>query len=210
MNSTITLYFNCLIEQDKNFILDRNNTSAVELYLRTLRNIVIQDFQYIKQSLSLSIKISDNQEVLNMGTRADDMNYCKIENEDGNPFYYFIISKKWRSKETIELVLAMDTLNTFTYDQDYVINKKTLIKRQHKDRFTSLGTCIHYLEIVAKEEAQTIDFTTTEFAHSLPYDISVLSYPIYSPAITASTITIDGIRYIRLSIPASENEGDIS
>ena len=50
MNSTIILYYNSLIEKDKNFILDRNGIGHnVELYLQTLSQSEIRDFQYIKQ-----------------------------------------------------------------------------------------------------------------------------------------------------------------
>ena len=33
----------------------------------------------------------------------------------------------------------MDTLNTFQFNKDYEINKKTFVKREHKDRFDSFA-----------------------------------------------------------------------
>ena len=85
MNSTITLYYNCLIEKDKNFILDNNGVKAIETYLQTLTSKTITDFQYIKQALSLSIKIDASQIALCMGENCDDLNYVKIQNGTQSP-----------------------------------------------------------------------------------------------------------------------------
>lgn len=138
MNSTLTLYYSCLVEKDKNFRLDGSlGANAIELYLSTLTSKVISNFQYVKHALALSIKIDESQGSLDMGASTSDLNYCKIQNGSENPFYYFILSKNWKSRNTIELVLAMDTLNTFRYDVDYVVDKKTFIKRMHKPRFTN-------------------------------------------------------------------------
>ena len=136
MTSTIFLYYKSLINKDKNFILDDGNGNrTIETYLGTLESSVIDNFQYIKQSLSLSIKIDMSQTKLMMGSNSKDLNYVKIQNGNENPCYYFIINKNWRSQNTIELVLSMDTLNTFTFNDDYEINAKTLVKREHKNRF---------------------------------------------------------------------------
>lgn len=136
MNSTITLYYECLVEKDRNFILDRNGNKGIETYLQTLTSSVINNFQYVKQALNLTIKIDMDQSALNMGNNAQDLNYVKIRNGNENPCYYFVASKTWRSQNTIELVLEMDTLNTYQYGVDYIIDKKTFIKRMHRDRFT--------------------------------------------------------------------------
>lgn len=138
MNSTLTLYYSCLVEKDKNFRLDNSGANAIETYLSTLTSKVIADFQYVKHALALSIKIDAAQANLDMGPSTYDLNYCKIQNGSENTYYYFIISKTWKSRNTIELVLAMDTLNTFKYDDDYVVSNKTLVKRMHRPRFTDV------------------------------------------------------------------------
>lgn len=136
MNSTITLYYECLVEQDRNFLLDINGAKGIETYLQTLTKSTINNFQYVKQALKVAIKIDASQSGLNMGSGSQDLNYVKIQNGNENPCYYFVISKTWKSQNTIELVLEMDTLNTYQYNSDYTIDKKTFIKRMHKDRFT--------------------------------------------------------------------------
>lgn len=138
MTSTLTLYYKSLINKDKNFILDKpNGKSAIENYLTTLESQVISGFQYVKHGLAVTIKLNKSQDELMMGHNARDLNYIKIQNGTENPYYYFIIKKDWKSENTIELLLNMDTLNTFEFNKDYEINKKTLVKREHKDRLKS-------------------------------------------------------------------------
>ena len=140
--STLTLYYESLLTKDKNFILDQydleehEQSSSIEIYLSSLTNEVKTNFQYIKQRLNLTLKVDMNQSALDMGDGASDLNYVKIQNDGENPFYYFVMGKKWISENTIQLELEMDTLNTFMWNQDYIINEKTLVKRMHKDRFS--------------------------------------------------------------------------
>ena len=153
MNSTLTLYFNSILNPEKNYALDDGNGHrTIEQYLSSLTSLIINDFQYIKHSLSLSIKLERGQHGLMMGANSQDLNYVKIQNGTENPCYYFVINKTWKSVSTIELVLAMDTLNSFTYNDDYLINKKTQINRQHKDRIKKIG------EIVGNLLSQTNNF----------------------------------------------------
>ena len=169
MKSTITLYYKSLVNAEKNFVLDNGtSTSTIETYLATLTKETIVDFQYIKHKLSLSIKINKDQTNLEM-VDSKDLNYCKIQNGSEKIYYYFIINKKWTGKDTIELVLTMDTLNTFRFNVDYVINKKTLVKRMHKDRFNRILS-------------------------SLDKDVYVLS--AYSEALTGETLVADKIGFM--------------
>lgn len=140
--STITIFKHSILTKDKNFALDKNGSDlAIEEYLSTLESETITNFQYVKQGLSIVIKINKSQVNLNYD-ESTDWNYCKIINDKGTPCYYFIIKKEWLSKETIALTLVMDTLNTFRFNKDYIVNKKTTIQRQHKDRIKYLGNTI--------------------------------------------------------------------
>ena len=147
MKSKITLYYKSLLNKEKNFILDlQDGSSSISTYLSSLQSEVIDNFQYIKQGLSISIKINKNQSNLEMIDNKD-LNYVMIQNFDvvnetrvyEKSYFYFVVNKVWKAKDTIELVLSMDTLNTFVFNTDYIINPKTLTKRMHKDRFESDG-----------------------------------------------------------------------
>ena len=171
MKSTITLYYKSLVNAEKNFVLDNGtSTSTIETYLATLTKETIADFQYIKHKLSLSIKINKDQTNLEM-VDSKDLNYCKIQNGNEKNYYYFIINKKWTAKDTIELVLTMDTLNTFRFNVDYVVNKRTLVKRMHKDRFNRIIS-------------------------SLDKDVTVLS--LHSDALTGETLVAERIQFVAL------------
>ena len=163
MKSQIVLYKNCKIVPDRNLLLDniRNSSpQAVENYLSTISSsnkTTIDGFQYVKHSLTLSIKVKMTQSNLQM-TASKDYNYVKIrnytENEGGTKtyeksYYYFVINKKWVSTDTIEFVLNMDTLNSFAYDVDYYVSSKSLVKRQHKDRFYKIYKDLHAITINA-------------------------------------------------------------
>ena len=206
MTSTLTLYYSCLVEKDKNFALDNAGAPAIATYLSTLTSVSITRFQYVKQGLSISIKIDKAQTALEMGADTYDLNYCKIQNGDENPCYYFIISKKWISQETLQLVLAMDTINTFRYDIDYTISPKTFIKRQHKDRFTKYFHKNKQDEVIAQEDnvtsysasytligdKQTI--VSIEVVPSAPGSVSVLdvTYTLENGILNVNITTDDG------------------
>ena len=140
MTSTLTLYYKTILTRDKNYAFDdAGSGKGIELYLATISaKQTIVGFQYVKHSLSLSIRLDKPQSFLNMGSGAQDLNYVKIQNGEENPVYYFVTGKRWKSENTVEISLAMDTLNTFEYDVDYSVNKKTLVHREHMPRMEIL------------------------------------------------------------------------
>lgn len=126
--STIKLYRNCKITEEKNFQVD--NLSD---YLSTLdaTSKSYSTAQYVKQGLDAEVKVVLNQDYLDDST-TNNYNYCSISN-NGINYYYFIRNKIWISKDCIKLILRLDTLNT--YRGKYEFTDKTNILREHKDRF---------------------------------------------------------------------------
>lgn len=197
MKSKVRLYYNSLVNKEKNFVLDylHDGSSAIEVYLNTLTNILIDKFEYVKQGLSVSIKINKNQTALEM-VDPKDLNYVRIQNyEDAGgtevlerPYYYFVISKSWKAKDTIELVLSMDTLNTFRFNYDYRLNAKTLTKRMHKDRFELLFP-------------QTLTWRLIDFPEEVTYEIDedVVSGTAYSGKLAYKMNTADVLHYLECS-----------
>lgn len=126
--STITLYKHCKIEEERNFIVD-----SISAYLTTLISDEFTNYQYIKQGLDTEIKVALSQDNIGLSNTLD-FNYCKVSNDNlGNDYYYFVRNILWTSKNTIKLVLRLDTLNTF--NGNYSLDKQTKILRQHEDRF---------------------------------------------------------------------------
>lgn len=135
MTSKLTLYHRSLLHPGRNFALDDlSGNRTIETYLSTLQKSEAEGFQYIKHGLNVAIKIDSSQAGLEMSD-SKDVNYAKVQNGDERPIYYFVVGKTWKSGNTIELRLQMDTLNTLKYNDDYIIDPKTLVQRQHRDRF---------------------------------------------------------------------------
>lgn len=144
--ATITLYTQCEIVKGRNFVVE-----DIENYLATLSATVINNYQYQRFDLKKTIKIDLNQ---NWQTKEDNLqyeeqtiskkwNYLKIStlvNNNNVNYYYFIIGYKQLSPQTIELSIEMDSINTFKYstiynNDTYTLSNKTLVTREHKDRF---------------------------------------------------------------------------
>lgn len=131
--STWKLYKNSKILPDKNFKVD-----SLEDYLETLTKEEFLKMQHIKHGLSISVDINKTQATLDFFNSANNYNYISIQNvgDDTYPCYYFILRKVWLSNGAIRFILKMDTLNTFTTERgSYSISNKTLVDREHKDRF---------------------------------------------------------------------------
>ena len=153
MTSTLYFYKLPINLYDKNFILE-----SLETYLATLTPVVKSNFQYQRFEMEKRIKvnISQDYQTYNGLTRY---NYLKITelNEDNSTaiYYYFIKSAKQISESTIEFILRLDVLNTFHYyttsattsQNNYSISDKSLITREHKNRFKtrSNGTILQNL-----------------------------------------------------------------
>ena len=137
--STLKFYKNTPILPNKNFMVDHLSDYLLWYYEKlTSTNheyFSISDFQYIKHSLNLDIKIDSDQTNLEF-LLANGWNYMSIQNSDSSRVvYYFIVNKEWRAQNTIKMTLYLDTLNTFAYGTDYILSDKTKVMREHKDRF---------------------------------------------------------------------------
>lgn len=126
--STLILYKDCKIIPERNLKVD-----SLSIYLNTLTKVAMYNFQYQKHALDLTINVDLTQSFQEYN-KENNFNYVSIQNNDSNKVvYYFVLSKRWRGQNTLELTLKMDTINTFM-DNIY-FSDKTIIKRQHKNRF---------------------------------------------------------------------------
>lgn len=115
--------YNSKLSRDRNARIDE-----IQSYLTSLTPVYETDaFQYIKLDLNLSIKLVLDQN--KVGSAVG--NYVDLY-QDEKHFYFFINRANWKSTSTVELVLKLDTVNTFA--DDFTFNKKTTIHRQHKNR----------------------------------------------------------------------------
>lgn len=86
-------------------------------------------FQYQQLGLDLTIKVNVTQSKI---TESSIGNYVRIEQDD-RIWYYFILGAQWKGKKVVQLILSIDSINTFRNDLHWT--DKTTIMRQHGDRF---------------------------------------------------------------------------
>lgn len=130
MESSLVLYKSTGLQSEKQFIIE-----DISSFLSTKVSwIYATKYQYIKHGLNINIKLNLSQSYLDPSSISD-YDYLTIKNGTERMYFYFITGKRWLSTETVEFQLTMDTLNTFKWNIDYTVNKKTLVMREHKDRF---------------------------------------------------------------------------
>lgn len=124
MNSKIILY-------KTNITPERNcRVDDLENYLTTCTKSIYENFQYKLIQLDDFIKLNMSQEQ----TPNFNYNYLSVKRQDDDKtYYYFILNTSWKSANTIELQISLDTINTFWNELSWT--SKTNIMRQHRDRF---------------------------------------------------------------------------
>lgn len=108
----------------------------IESYLNTLpagaKRYEWNNLNYLKLGMNLTIKLPLNQ----VFQIENSCNYAIIE-QDNNTYYYFVVDAKWIAKRTIQLVLTLDTVQTFFTKLKW--SDKTQITRETQDRFVKLN-----------------------------------------------------------------------
>ena len=118
----------------------------IESYLKTLPNTAKREewnnLNYLKLGMNLTIRLPLNQ----VHQIENTCNYAIIE-QDNNTYYYFVVNARWVAKRTVELVLTLDTVQTFFPKLKW--SDKTQIIRETQDRLVKLNTN-YYLRKIDK------------------------------------------------------------
>ena len=118
----------------------------IESYLKTLPSTAKREewnnLNYLKLGMNLTIRLPLNQ----VHQIENTCNYAIIE-QDGNTYYYFVVNARWVAKRTVELVLTLDTVQTFFPRLKW--SDKTQIIRETQDRLVKLNTN-YYLRKIDK------------------------------------------------------------
>ena len=118
----------------------------IESYLNTLpagaKRYEWNNLNYLKLGMNLTIKLPLNQ----VYQIENSCNYAIIE-QDNNTYYYFVVSANWIAKRTIQLVLTLDTVQTFFTKLKW--SDKTQITRETQNRFIKLNNN-YYLRKIDK------------------------------------------------------------
>lgn len=101
----------------------------------------IENFQYQKTQLEMSIKVDMNQDNAEVQTPTS-IKYVSIRNDaNGRIAYYFVKRATSRSQKCVQFDLVLDVLNTYTDGVDFIFKPNTRIIREHKNRYTKVNYC---------------------------------------------------------------------
>ena len=118
----------------------------IESYLNTLpasaKRYEWNNLNYLKLGMNITVKLPLDQ----VHQIENACNYAIIE-QDNNTYYYFVVDAKWIAKRTVQLVLTLDTLQTFFTKLKW--SDKTQITRETQDRFVKLNNN-YYLRKIDK------------------------------------------------------------
>ena len=118
----------------------------IESYLKTLPSNAKREewdnLNYLKLDMNITIKLPLNQ----VHQIENTCNYAIIE-QDNNTYYYFVVDANWVAKGTVQLVLTLDTIQTFFTKLKW--SSKTQITRETQDRLVKLNSN-YYLRKIDK------------------------------------------------------------
>ena len=93
--------------------------------------------KYTKPELDIMIKLPLDGTYNHLGQ----FDYCDLFDEQANKhYYYYILNTNWKAKQTLQLQLSMDTLNTFWQDIKATLGPNTHVTRRYFDRWRKVGT----------------------------------------------------------------------
>ena len=120
MDSKIRIY-QVEFKPDQNAVVE-----SLQQYLKTATLRYKNDtFQYQQIAIDMVIKVPMEQSKLNIPG-----NYVEII-QDEIHYYFYIMNAKWTAKNTLRLVLSMDTLNTFWIEIQASLDKQTHVSRKY-------------------------------------------------------------------------------
>ena len=98
--------------------------------------------KYIKPELDIMIKLPLDGTYNHLGQ----FDYCDLFDEQANKhYYYYILNTNWKAKQTLQLQLSMDTLNTFWWEIKADIGPNTHVTRRYFDRWKKVGALAYPL-----------------------------------------------------------------
>ena len=181
-HSVITLWRLTGLLPDHNYVIQ-----DILSYLG--EGIQIDPFQFLELKPKMTIKIQKGQQFLQFNGDFN-FDYCRIARTgygfDDSGAYYFVVDKRWKSKDCLELDLEMDVLNSFEWDTYYEVSDKTLVKRQHKNRFSNVTTWTYTSDPVdISDETIQMRIQTPLMANARIKSVSNAMITVISGTVTA-------------------------
>lgn len=100
------------------------------------------NLKYTKPELDIMVKLPLDGAYNDLGT----FDYCDLfDGVDNKHYYYYILNTNWKAKQTLQLQLSMDTLNTFWNEIKSDLGPNTHVTRRYFDRWKKAGTLAYPL-----------------------------------------------------------------
>ena len=157
-SSTIKLYSSANTEAGAWKLLPNKlfKIDNISDYLAQFTPLTINDHNYVKNALEVSIKVTMTQDK-SQPNATTGYKYVSIQNTSENICYYFVKKAVWLSAGAVRFDLVMDVLNTFNDGTHYVFKPNTRILREHKDRFTFTKEILVVIDYTGGTLIGTID-----------------------------------------------------
>ena len=92
--------------------------------------------KHTKPEIDIMIKLPLDGAFSHLGQ----FDYCDLFDEQENRhYYYYILNTNWKAKQTLQLQLSMDTLNTFWQEIKATLGPNTHVTRRYFDRWKKVG-----------------------------------------------------------------------
>lgn len=120
-------FFNTGFDITKNGVYENMDSFLAELGW----DYCLENYKFVEPALTATIKVPLSSHQL-----KKPWDYCcAYDAETGNVYYYYVTGCRWKGRETLEVTLALDTLNTFWEEISSSWTSETHITRRFKDRF---------------------------------------------------------------------------
>ena len=182
-------------------------------YLSQQTSTTINNFQYIKPELEISITCDLSQ------TYAEPLHvsykYVSIVNSDSpsQTYYYFVKKVTWRAKSAVRLDLVMDVLNTFKENTYFEFKESTRIIREHKNRFkvTSIEIKFHYntiSDVGHIDINEVVPLINVDQDNEHICDVRLIGFDDDYQIVTVEVIDGSTLSYLKDKIENAVNYGD--
>lgn len=148
MKSYLWLYKNAPIDEESPAWIDKIDENPI-----LGESFPIDNFIPFDPALDVTIRLDlDGYSYVKQNFYGT-LNYCSVTYDGSDKvWYYFVRSAKWRANNTLALVLHMDVINTLlkTDDLSTCMEARTMIMREHTNRFSSIGVVNNTLKYTIK------------------------------------------------------------
>lgn len=200
----ILTFFNTGFDVTKNGVYEN-----LQAYLAT-HKVQSYEYKHIDPALTITVKLPLSSHQFDKSAIGD---YVEVD-DDGTLYYYYVMNMKWKGKETLEVSLGLDTLNTFWKQISNSLTAETHITRRFKDRFNIVGMAAYSVVDPIAEEFNSVpmvrrQMTTVNPASSRKWNLVYLTEYTSSESLSDNPVNCYAIPSDSVQVPTGAT-GDVT